>query len=153
MFQFTHPVRGATFVSNDLFEIALVSIHAPRAGCDDAEASSLSGIIVSIHAPRAGCDTVCLNLSALITKFQFTHPVRGATHVIINQRMISKCFNSRTPCGVRLSCLVATACQNHVSIHAPRAGCDADSEYCSSTVLRFNSRTPCGVRRCLIFSF
>ena len=79
----------------------LVSIHAPRAGCDVLGAHVADLDCVSIHAPRAGCDpphapqgagglgfnsrTPCgvrrrPSLSSLrSSKFQFTHPVRGAT--------------------------------------------------------------------------
>ena len=34
MFQFTHPVRGATVASFRLRSLSKVSIHAPREGCD-----------------------------------------------------------------------------------------------------------------------
>ena len=77
-FQFTHPVWGATkngmscpiskLVSihaprvgcdlrvgyADLLED--VSIHAPRVGCDDTWMLTEQGLYVSIHAPRVGCD-------------------------------------------------------------------------------------------------
>ena len=56
MFQFTHPVRGATKKA-DLTNLATkVSIHAPRAGCDTIVDYNPSFSEVSIHAPRAGCD-------------------------------------------------------------------------------------------------
>ena len=35
---------------------AIVSIHAPRVGCDRVKAKYVRTIIVSIHAPRVGCD-------------------------------------------------------------------------------------------------
>ena len=57
VFQFTHPVRGAT---------ARHARLTPRAG-------------VSIHAPRAGCDNKDIATERNKTEFQFTHPVRGAT--------------------------------------------------------------------------
>ena len=57
-------------------------------------------------------------------KFQFTHPVWGAT-VVIDQFLAS----------------VA------VSIHAPRVGCDIIPNMIEDIVYSFNSRTPCGVRR------
>ena len=57
MFQFTHPGRGATGRYTKL--------------SDDR--------VVSIHAPREGCDAWCSLLSNCYTKFQFTHPGRGAT--------------------------------------------------------------------------
>ena len=34
---------------------------------------------VSIHAPRVGCDVVKIGQQAEEEKFQFTHPVWGAT--------------------------------------------------------------------------
>ena len=35
-FQSTHPVRGATIVRIMLFKIRVISIHAPREGCDQS---------------------------------------------------------------------------------------------------------------------
>ena len=80
MFQFTHPGRGATsLVKKKKLNDYKVSIHAPREGCDTANTSLTKLQEVSIHAPREGCDSQgdqsCLNG----TKFQFTHPGRGAT--------------------------------------------------------------------------
>ena len=57
--------------------------------------------------------------------FQFTHPVWGATLSPLMHRLDYFRFNSRTPCGVRLS---------------------TDDKAHNSTS-GFNSRTPCGVRR------
>ena len=37
----------------------------------------------------------------MIRKFQFTHPVWGATSAVCLPHPISASFNSRTPCGVR----------------------------------------------------
>ena len=101
VFQFTHPVRGAT----------------NRTGQIEYD------VYVSIHAPRAGCDTDLDKRSFTTDQFQFTHPVRGATTA---QRVneIIKSFNSRTPCGVRLECRPLLINSVVVSIHAPRAGCD-----------------------------
>ena len=146
MFQFTHPVRGATGDAAALTPYSSVSIHAPRAGCDfkkrgvshspavsihapragcDYPRSSLGQPNeVSIHAPRAGCDPLRLFAGFQRRMFQFTHPVRGATR----WREIPR----DTP---------------PVSIHAPRAGCDCSSTSCATCRASFNSRTPCGVRR------
>ena len=78
-FQFTHPVRGATQKSASPLSWLSVSIHAPRAGCDNYlilttmtakgfNSRTPCGVrhvvltdlgsaeVVSIHAPRAGCD-------------------------------------------------------------------------------------------------
>ena len=56
MFQFTHPVRGATKGTAIQRYPLTVSIHAPRAGCDILKETATGREIVSIHAPRAGCD-------------------------------------------------------------------------------------------------
>ncbi len=81
-FQFTHPVRGATANRALQHRYIVVSIHAPRAGCDQQTSARWgSPFRVSIHAPRAGCDT----------------------YKTVSLRL-SERFNSRTPCGVRLRC-------------------------------------------------
>ena len=125
----------------------MVSIHAPREGCDSEGIEIKSITNVSIHAPREGCDIHSLDQQPLQPGFQFTHPGRGATYVVLYEyldhrpfqfthpgrgattitRTILGCvlgFNSRTPGGVRqhhvadgVHCVV-------VSIHAPREGCD-----------------------------
>ena len=123
-FQFTHPVWGATQLVTDSPQGLRVSIHAPRVGCDyrykinyntlkrfnsrtpcgvrpyDAEPWSASDA-VSIHAPRVGCDRDLIEGDEQLDKFQFTHPVWGAT--MLGQMLVvtSNGFNSRTPCGGR----------------------------------------------------
>ena len=80
----------------------VVSIHAPREGCDlvemlsDVDTMSFNSrtpggvrpsipaftfkmLFVSIHAPREGCDMREQNDFAERMWFQFTHPGRGAT--------------------------------------------------------------------------
>ena len=80
---------------------------------------------VSIHAPRAGCDDAEHDVLVSRLRFQFTHPVRGATAFRLPRGTLSSCFNSRTPCGVR---------------HRAAGGT-------RRKIQSFNSRTPCGVRR------
>ena len=103
------------------------------------------------------------------SRFQFTHPGRGATASPVSTSSVSLSFNSRTPGGVRLGGLRLRTAVEPVSIHAPREGCDVEEERaeclvvvsihapregcdCSSYVGAvhtscFNSRTPGGVRR------
>ena len=57
--------------------------------------------------------------------FQSTHPVRGATAERPWSPSSPRDFNPRTPCGVRRGYAPIYAGQNFISIHAPRAGCDA----------------------------
>ena len=102
MFQFTHPGRGAT---------------------SDGHTCKGGARLVSIHAPREGCDCSSLEEVRIKGLFQFTHPGRGATHtpkVLQRLSLVSihapregcdciaragrRCryrFNSRTPGGVR----------------------------------------------------
>ena len=147
MFQFTHPGRGATGIIVRTSNEGQVSIHAPREGCDFRLTSGL----VSLRA------------------FQFTHPGRGATHLCDKSSLCIRCFNSRTPGGVRRRSTLpydqdaefqfthpgrgATASASArffctwVSIHAPREGCDKKFLCHTLIIMRcFNSRTPGGVR-------
>ena len=77
-------------------------------------------------------------------------------------------FNPRTPCGVRLAANVvelarfrfqsthpvwgatghdaARPLRRHISIHAPRVGCDTWHPTTPEAGTNFNPRTPCGVR-------
>ena len=123
MFQFTHPLRGATqgyFYCDVRFR---VSIHAPLAGCDALPQCTPSLGAVSIHAPLAGCDvTVSIHMIGVTS------------------------FNSRTPCGVRQDFIKRIKDLECVSIHAPLAGCDGQGGRGLLFISSFNSRTPCGVR-------
>ena len=125
-FQFTHPVRGAT-INIDFDDTKIdVSIHAPRAGCDrkltfiDRTWTSFNSRTPCGVRPSADNDI------SRAYVFQFTHPVRGATMPNLTKYSL-----------------------DHVSIHAPRAGCDYTLVLGSFDSWCFNSRTPCGVRlRC-----
>ena len=76
----------------------------PRTPCGVRRAGDghLPLFTISIHAPHAGCDAVPVSPRAILSTFQSTHPMRGATWR-------------------------GTARRPHaqISIHAPHAGCDA----------------------------
>ena len=124
---------------------------------------------VSIHAPRVGCDRWTPRYKPSTTLFQFTHPVWGATRQVTDDPLLASvsihaprvgcdcplrrvmrlawCFNSRTPCGVRL--------RLHDGVDGglwciakliPSIWCDyvCMTEWMAGE--SFNSRTPCGVR-------
>ena len=79
----------------------LVSIHAPREGCDEyANHIYLLAETVSIHAPREGCDPTIIRFLGSLGGFNSRTPggVRLSTPRI-SRSVIS--FNSRTPGGVR----------------------------------------------------
>ena len=147
MFQFTHPGKGATethsfqyliqrsFNSRTLGRVRpvrvlssrhclCVSIHAPWEGCDGASRSRRAYLTVSIHAPWEGCDAWCSMLSNCYTKFQFTHPGKGATGMRFASADLIPRFNSRTLGRVRLRLLPGAQTAVMVSIHAPWEGCD-----------------------------
>ena len=124
IFQSTHPARGATWRSLDAMEPIVISIHAPREGCDRAGTEThQSGQPISIHAPREGCDAAQPFRPQGRPQFQSTHPARGAT----------------PKSGDSIS-------STRISIHAPREGCDFNSWTASVYKWHFNPRTPRGVR-------
>ena len=119
LFQSTHPVRGATESDQHARLGRVISIHAPREGCDFLPLRVRSRRHISIHAPCEGCDTkreVNLDLRRV---FQSTHPVRGAT---------ARAFRDHVP--------------RAISIHAPREGCDVRTRHHPSIPCYFNPRTP-----------
>ena len=98
----------------------------PRTPCGVRPFSAFLSIffhVISIHAPIAGCDPICGSSKSMFSKFQSTHPLRGAT--VIRQR----------------DSILFT-----ISIHAPLAGCDQRRPRSRITINNFNPRTPCGVR-------
>ena len=147
LFQSTRPVRGATRCLQSTCRAAGVSIHAPRAGRDSstirvpASASlfqstrpvrgatrkaleSVHNGIVSIHAPRAGRDDEIEVRVAQCSQFQSTRPVRGATACCRTRR-----FQSTRPVRGATSDAVSKVIPPiKVSIHAPRAGRDLQSQ-------------------------
>ena len=165
-----------------------ISIHAPRAGCD-------AGVLAVCTErdnfnPRTPCGvrraptaapsparryfnprTPCgvrphsRQNQAKRSKFQSTHPVRGATTYLFWQKKkiiyisihapragcdkhacpvagIGGYFNPRTPCGVRLVAASCLAEQSTISIHAPRAGCDDRGTNRAKALYQFQSTHP-----------
>ena len=122
-FQSTHPVRGATLRLYASRRSAIISIHAPREGCDQCCEQSYHQYQISIHAPREGCD--CASYTYMVTPslFQSTHPVRGATLAQCIGLIVSR-ISIHAP---REGCDYRGANYNRtirISIHAPREGCD-----------------------------
>ena len=124
LFQFTHPGRGATAIIE---------------GCHSCH-------VVSIHAPREGCDLMFSHVGSTNRRFNSRTPggVRPTTQVVGIWDLIR--FNSRTPGGVRPNMRRTSERICTVSIHAPREGCDSPKPLPSPRLQSFNSRTPGGVR-------
>ena len=167
-----------------------ISIHAPLAGCDDADDGYFSDTVeISIHAPLAGCDghlrpvrasvdhfnprTPCgvrprrTSTPCGVSRFQSTHPLRGATlddshynstsafqstHPLRGATYAyyangnSKVISIHAPLAGCDWQTVSTHRTNGISIHAPLAGCDSHPSPQAHPPLNFNPRTPCGVR-------
>ena len=62
---------------------------------------ALDSSLVSIHAPRVGCDYAWIPKSALTQGFNSRTPC-GVRQTIVGAMLEKDSFNSRTPCGVRL---------------------------------------------------
>ena len=146
VFQSTHPVWGATQDFMFSQKPLLISIHAPRVGCDSSPISSpcdryhfnprtpcgvrrnqcandFDSRCISIHAPRVGCDVLAVGIGEASTEFQSTHPVWGAT---MHWPEIRELLNISIH-APRVGCDWAyTRHLGHhvISIHAPRVGCD-----------------------------
>ena len=103
---------------------AAISIHAPREGCDGiCEFLGVAWRDISIHAPREGCDSERTILIFFCYLFQSTHPARGATiQSWLNGTMLL--FQSTHPARGATRCAII--------------GCRA--------LENFNPRTPRGVR-------
>ena len=153
-------------------DMPVISIHAPRAGCDEEIQRVLDDryVFQSTHPVRGATAYRQSSLQAYF-QFQSTHPVRGATNGKLLTPPDYRYFNPRTPCGVRPRLTHPRTSKVGISIHAPRAGCDpsprrgrwlptcpisihAPRAGCDvvprgtrARVADFNPRTPCGVRR------
>ena len=99
---------------------------------------------ISIHAPRAGRDQAVDTITkAIAWKFQSTRPVRGATGPLRGSRQHQReHFNPRAPCGARRHGLHGSDGRYAISIHAPRAGRDAPSWTQRPSARRFQSTRP-----------
>ena len=118
-FQSTHPARGATGPVDGQRVLLLISIHAPREGCDHD--FPLQGWLPGHFNPRTPRG-VRLKSSAGVSScsvFQSTHPARGAT-------------SRRHPQSGAIP----------ISIHAPREGCDSPRFRFSSSNRSFQSTHP-----------
>ena len=148
----------------------VISIHAPLAGRDGRARRSRRLTLISIHAPLAGRDP-CLraatrarrsdfnprapcgarpaapSLPATTLAFQSTRPLRGATNITRNTKVLLSLFQSTRPLR-GATCSLSHASQALViSIHAPLAGRDPSPRLLRADVSDFNPRAPCGARQ------
>ena len=123
-FQFTHPVWGATAHLLHHLHGTVVSIHAPRVGCDDEPRTTAKSQQRFNSRTPCGVRQRWQHLQGLTAVFQFTHPVWGATKWDNSFRFSVKFQFTHPVWGATLSDR-GDGCLNGVSIHAPRVGCDS----------------------------
>ena len=123
-----------------------ISIHPPRAGRDAAKVRANRNGVISILAPRAGRDWRYSLTCFPKLSFQSTRPVRGATRHDPEAAAYYAKFQSTRPVrGATVAVLPVLALLD-ISIHAPRAGRDADHRAHAPRPRHFNPRAPCGAR-------
>ena len=117
------PREGCDVTQPHTWMDSPISIHAPREGCDQIPNALIAPGSISIHAPREGCDRALLDAS-LALAFQSTHPVRGATgSTMAHRRILGISIHApREGCDTRRREPTGGAV---ISIHAPREGCDS----------------------------
>ena len=126
VFQSTHPARGATGAHLGRTLRRMISIHAPREGCDPAACPRSHSSSISIHAPREGCDYAGDQERKAHVRFQSTHPARGATRDRFDHGSTPLVISIHAPregCDYNIGHGLKL---DKISIHAPREGCDRD---------------------------
>ena len=147
-FQSTHPVRGATAQPCPAVQGYTISIHAPRAGCDDfMRVYDGKNYRISIHAPRAGCDAVCPRAAFDVWIISIHAPRAGCDVERAGVHRNAKISIHAPRAGCDDVVHVFSFFGLTISIHAPRAGCDHTSNAVFVSNSHFNPRTPCGVRQ------
>ena len=143
----------------------LISIHAPRVGCDGvSQRPGRQDRQISIHAPRVGCDSLIRLFRHAGQKFQSTHPVWGATSGMGSRTQAEEFQSTHPVWGATVTLAIdspresifqsthpvwgaTSAAYGHgkgsvISIHAPRVGCDFLSTSAEPLALEFQSTHP-----------
>ena len=97
IFQSTHPVRGATDAIRHVGALDVISIHAPREGCDLDVNYIINYANISIHAPREGCDLPSLGWFGYWLVISIHAPREGCDSKTFAKSTPSLNFNPRTP--------------------------------------------------------
>ena len=125
-FQFTHPGKGATAHEVEALRLQLVSIHAPWEGCDCQYFLGVSPAFSfnSRTLGRVRLASICRVIS--LSRVSIHAPWEGCDSSLRSNSRQSRGFNSRTLGRVRLFSIQNTTIIERVSIHAPWEGCDSD---------------------------
>ena len=139
--------------SSSVLVSLLVSIHAPREGCDSARQTqwrcgwcfnsrtpggvrllsllrlTLTDLFQFTHPGRGATSLEILSCHRHWT-FQFTHPGRGATLVYTPANLVGFTFQFTHPGRGATLLSLRQNTLSYVSIHAPREGCDSVVQSC-----------------------
>ena len=124
-----------------------ISIHAPHTGRDAKPWASSPVTGISIHAPHTGRDAFSLVSLRMVTVFQSTRPIRGATRASMP---------TSSPTGISIHAPHTGRDKNRkddkpmtleISIHAPHTGRDCHRRRGGKDHQDFNPRAPYGARR------
>ena len=128
LFQSTRPLRGATTRRRRHDRTPPFQSTRPLRGATSRGSCTTSSRRISIHAPLAGRDALRPQPRAGAPQFQSTRPLRGATRPPQKAASAQDYFNPRAPCGARrqMKQCISRCCA--ISIHAPLAGRDDESQ-------------------------
>ncbi len=116
--------------------------RAPRGARPTLWTASLDSVCFNPRAPRGARRRVNRQMQCNVDLFQSTRPARGATLQL--SRMVSavSCFNPRAPRGARRSIRCRIGIARLVSIHAPRAGRDAQHCVTADCIVQVSIHAP-----------
>ena len=146
MFQSTHSLRSATLASFGLKLFHMVSIHALLAECDltTSRVCTRKESFQSTHSLR----------SATRARYHVDSDYRVSIHALLAEcdavagapKVQRRCFNPRTPCGVRRLARRNGGCAIGFNPRTPCGVRHSPWRKCTFPWSGFNPRTPCGVR-------
>ncbi len=146
-FQSTHPMRGATYGCKGIqFDNRNFN---PRTPCGvRRHYTRIIKMRKAYFNPRTPCGVrpAAVQPSGKRSRFQSTHPMRGATQ-LADAAGIDIRFQSTHPMRGATNKRIKLLETDAISIHAPHAGCDANDKIGNYQAADFNPRTPCGVRQ------
>ena len=144
-----------------------ISIHTPLAGSDETRMGVQQSRNISIHTPLAGSDRkschrllkwmnfnphspcgerrLILPSRVLVSIFQSTLPLRGATGHTRHHPNIPCYFNPHSPCGERRPSFLHAIAGYDFNPHSPCGERPRNSSYACRPI-HFNPHSPCGER-------
>ena len=136
------PARGATARTKTAICSTYYFNPRTREGCDRTRQRARSGLTYfNPRTPYGVRLSPCLS-SIMLSSFQSTHPIRGATLASAVKLSTDTTFQSTHPIrGATLFGYTVIVCER-ISIHAPHTGCDfCHLRFCFSKIL-FQSTHP-----------